>query len=480
MRNPLYLPKFIELLPVSPSLSLFLVLGSLVLEISTPGAWANINGSDQQNFNPALTARDYVTVSGAQTLQKGQWSLGLTGDYAVNTLPYFEDQANLDADDTSRDHNDQTTHMALGGAIGVMKNLELGLMATFMADQTARSQDFHGEFKEAGLTGLRLGAKLSLFQSRTFDLAAQLGAHVDTIKKNPYTQGSGQPSFAIDLIPEFKFSILRVATNLGYRVKPKGDDPESLEGTAPIEPAKEQFTGSLAVELPVTKKGVQLVGELYGADQNSSVSPLSKRSSDILEGLFGIRYRASQWIFDGGYGREIHHGQSTPDHRLYAGVRYQSQSSSRPLAPRTRLPAYRPKPSLPTRKPDQVVILSDILFRLNSAELDQRVALLQLKKVIDLVKGPRGLDYLVIEGHTCDLGTHAHNLNLSMRRALAVKRYLVSQAQLPNQKIKTVGFGEVRPLVANLNEASRKKNRRVTFKIYHARSPSYVKGSKTP
>jgi outer membrane protein OmpA-like peptidoglycan-associated protein len=68
---------------------------------------------------------------------------------------------------------------------------------------------------------------------------------------------------------------------------------------------------------------------------------------------------------------------------------------------------------------------------------------------------------VTIEGHTDALGTHEYNLQLSRRRAEAVKHYLVAQHGLSAQRLKTVGYGEGRPIDG---DAARPENRRVQFR----------------
>lgn len=64
-----------------------------------------------------------------------------------------------------------------------------------------------------------------------------------------------------------------------------------------------------------------------------------------------------------------------------------------------------------------------------------------------------------IDGHTDDLGSAEHGLDLSRRRAAAVRREL-GQA-LEGHRVTVVGHGEDRPLVPNTDEQSRSRNRRV-------------------
>jgi len=66
-----------------------------------------------------------------------------------------------------------------------------------------------------------------------------------------------------------------------------------------------------------------------------------------------------------------------------------------------------------------------------------------------------------VEGHTCDLGSDKYNYVLSKRRAQAIVKYLTAKyGLLPSQFI-VVPYGESRPLVPNISEENRKKNRRV-------------------
>jgi outer membrane protein OmpA-like peptidoglycan-associated protein len=69
-----------------------------------------------------------------------------------------------------------------------------------------------------------------------------------------------------------------------------------------------------------------------------------------------------------------------------------------------------------------------------------------------------------IEGHTDSRGAEEYNLNLSQRRADAVKN-LLSQRGLAANRVETVAFGESRPIATNDTEAGRQLNRRVEIKI---------------
>lgn len=87
-------------------------------------------------------------------------------------------------------------------------------------------------------------------------------------------------------------------------------------------------------------------------------------------------------------------------------------------------------------------------------ELDKLVDYLQHK-----VEGK-----LHIEGHTDNSGTTAFNQELSINRAEAIKKYLITKG-IDAERIYTLGYGQSRPIATNDTEAGRTQNRRVTFEI---------------
>lgn len=69
-----------------------------------------------------------------------------------------------------------------------------------------------------------------------------------------------------------------------------------------------------------------------------------------------------------------------------------------------------------------------------------------------------------ISGHTDNLGSHAYNVNLSQRRAEAVKKHLV-RAGIDESRITVAGYGPDKPIADNKTRANRSLNRRTEFTI---------------
>jgi len=72
---------------------------------------------------------------------------------------------------------------------------------------------------------------------------------------------------------------------------------------------------------------------------------------------------------------------------------------------------------------------------------------------------------IMIVGHTDSQGSDTYNLQLSERRAIAARNYLVSQG-VSSARIKVAGRGESEPIADNATDAGRAQNRRVEVAIY--------------
>jgi OmpA-OmpF porin, OOP family len=68
---------------------------------------------------------------------------------------------------------------------------------------------------------------------------------------------------------------------------------------------------------------------------------------------------------------------------------------------------------------------------------------------------------LLIEGHTDSVGNADHNLDLSRRRAEAVKSVLTSQFNIDPARLSTSGLGATKPIDSNDTPQGRSQNRRV-------------------
>ena len=74
------------------------------------------------------------------------------------------------------------------------------------------------------------------------------------------------------------------------------------------------------------------------------------------------------------------------------------------------------------------------------------------------------LEVIIAVGHTDSVGSDAYNQKLSVRRAEAVKAYLVSKG-IEKSRVYTEGKGKKQPVADNKTAAGRAKNRRVEIEV---------------
>jgi outer membrane protein OmpA-like peptidoglycan-associated protein len=102
-----------------------------------------------------------------------------------------------------------------------------------------------------------------------------------------------------------------------------------------------------------------------------------------------------------------------------------------------------------------------VQFAFDSAEI-LPPAKQQLDALAEGIRMLPALQSVVIEGHTDAAGTDFYNAQLSQRRALAVKRYLVALHGIEPARLRAVGLGEQAPLRGLDPYAG--ENRRVQFR----------------
>jgi outer membrane protein OmpA-like peptidoglycan-associated protein len=125
-----------------------------------------------------------------------------------------------------------------------------------------------------------------------------------------------------------------------------------------------------------------------------------------------------------------------------------------------------PDKTLVEARENQIVLSQKVQFEFDKAVL-RPATLPLLDDVARLLAAHPELRRVRIEGHTDSQGKSDYNLDLSRRRAGAVKSYLVSKG-LDEARLLTLGFGATRPLVLGNTEAQWAVNRRVEFLVTRA------------
>ncbi len=131
-------------------------------------------------------------------------------------------------------------------------------------------------------------------------------------------------------------------------------------------------------------------------------------------------------------------------------------------APKAAAPAPAPAPAAATK----VTYAADTFF-----DFDKSVLKADGKAKLDDLAGKVkaiNLEVIIAVGHTDSVGADAYNQKLSVKRADAVKAYLVSKG-IEKNRVYTEGKGEKQPVADNKTDAGRSKNRRVEIEVVGTR-----------
>ena len=109
---------------------------------------------------------------------------------------------------------------------------------------------------------------------------------------------------------------------------------------------------------------------------------------------------------------------------------------------------------------EKVIVLRDldVNFAFDSYKVGPKYAA-EIKKVADFM-GEHPDYKVVLAGHTDSVGAEAYNQKLSEKRAKAVADVLAGYG-VSEDKISTVGYGELKPIATNKTKEGRAQNRRV-------------------
>ena len=109
-----------------------------------------------------------------------------------------------------------------------------------------------------------------------------------------------------------------------------------------------------------------------------------------------------------------------------------------------------------------LVTLGDVLFAFNKAELTPQAGPRLDKLATFLKQFPRRK--LLVEGYTDAIGTDAYNMELSERRAEAIREALIARG-VDTTRVVTKGYGKAYPVADNSSIDGRAVNRRVEVVI---------------
>ena len=189
------------------------------------------------------------------------------------------------------------------------------------------------------------------------------------------------------------------------------------------------------------------------------VGYLTDARGGIVKDPFGLCWRTGFWT------PALANAECDPDL-----VPKAAPAPAKPAAAAPAKPAAAPaKPAAAAPRPttEKVTLAADALFDFDKAVIKSDAK----AKLDDLVAKLKAinLEVIIAIGHTDSVGSAAYNQKLSLKRAEAVKAFIISKGIEPN-RVYTEGKGEKQPIADNKTKAGRSKNRRVEIEVVGTRA----------
>lgn len=391
----------------------------------------NIPLAQPRSYQPIGTTGVF-SVFGAKTLKKGQIAIGVAADFAVAPISYDDDH-----------HMDQKT-MAIHLGYGLTEKFDIGLDFPF----TWWYPDNVG-FHEQGLDDLSVGLRYRLLDEKeSFPAIAILGA--TTFPTGDEDKGLSTSGTDLDakLIVSKRLGPVNSHLNLGY----------SWPSTKKYE-LRDGITYGVGIDFSASSH-VLLLAELIGNENRYTKELHPNGDKDPLEVRLGLRYISDTGLiatFGAGFGLT----DTSPEYRLLAGLTYTYPPEGRRVI-KVEEPGVGPA-GKPLRGEELFkIVLEDVHFEFDKSTLTP-LARTILNENAKRLKENSGIK-VVIEGHCDERGSREYNLALGDRRAVSVKKYL-SSLGIEDKRMKTISYGEERPLDPGHNEKAWALNRRAYFMI---------------
>ena len=186
--------------------------------------------------------------------------------------------------------------------------------------------------------------------------------------------------------------------------------------------------------------------------------------NDVVRSGFGLCWHTGFWTPADAI-EECDGGIAKPAAAAPAPVPAPEPAAPAPAPVAVKEPAPAPAPAAavaPAPTAEKVTYSADAFFDFDKAVLKPE-GKATLQTLVAKLKDT-DIEVIVATGHTDWTGSEAYNVKLSMRRAKAVKAFLVSKG-IPEARVFVEGKGESQPTSNNHTKEGRAKNRRVDIEV---------------
>ncbi len=216
-------------------------------------------------------------------------------------------------------------------------------------------------------------------------------------------------------------------------------------------------TGQFALMLSAALALSGGVSSAYAQDNGYVMAPTS--DNVVVKNPFGLCWRTGYWT------PAMATAECDPD--LVPKKPAPAPAPAPKAAPPAPAPAPAPAPKpAPAPVKEKVTMAADAHFDFDKSALKPE-GKAKLDDLVGKLKAVN-LEVVIAIGHTDSIGSKAYNQKLSVRRADAVKAYLMSKGIEAN-RIHTEGKGETQPVADNKTKEGRAKNRRVEVEVVGTR-----------